>query len=775
MSIFSRIASAFSPSREEKFNPEYSGTPFLYNTPQEKRMEKNFRNFAREGYQDNDTVYKCISYIARNGSAIQPILYQDETMEKTIDAHPVLDILKKPNNEQSGVAYREALLSYKLLSGNAFQYVLRANPNQAPSELWTLRPDQTKIVLQSPRGIIGYKFDPLGDKLIPPTEIGHTKYWHPISEDMFGMSPLEAAAIFADQSIAAKKWNLALLQNMARPAGAWTIPTVLSPNDRANLEAKLNSKFTGSRNAGKSPVLDAGLSWTSIGLQPAQMDWLNGIQYNAAAIANVYNISPQLIGDTSSTTYENMQQAKVASYTEAIFPELDDLYALWNTWLLPMYKDLKNAYLYYDKESVEVIQEMIQAQKDAKADRANKMWMSGECTLNEAREMSGLPPTPGGDVFRFGAILVRTDELDKYAEQSLTKPAAPPPPAAEPILADPTQPTQQAPQKQPEQEQNDTPPPDSRDDNDPDNANSKPAKRTQRRRRSVKALDLTTAEEKQAYMKSVEASRATWQKEAEQRLQSYFDAERKAVVAAINKAALPASAEDRADAAIAKSSGDLKALLITLYEDIANDVGNDILKQLKAASGPHERKGHADILNSNTQKYLATMAGTKIVAISDVTREKVRSELSEGVKNKETIAQLATRIDGLYLDQIIPNRSTVIARTETHSATSWASLQAGKASGMTLDKVWISMLDNKTRPAHANADGQQVSIEDFFVVDGEELDYPGDMGGSGGNIIQCRCNIFFKRSKASDKNSNDEKSYRLPRQQYRQFMEVVLV
>jgi HK97 family phage portal protein len=765
MGIFSRIASAFSSPKEEKFNPTYSGTPYIYNTPQEKRMEKNYRNFAREGYQDNDTIYKCISYIARNGSAIQPILYKDETMEKTIDSHPVLDLLKKPNNEQSGVAYREALISYKLLSGNAFQYVLRTNSNQPPNEMWTLRPDQTKIVLQSPRGIIGYKYDSLGSMLISPTEIGHTKYWHPISEDMFGMSPLEAAAIFADQSIAAKKWNLALLQNMARPAGAWTIPTVLSPNDRNTLENKLNQKFTGSRNAGKAPVLDAGLSWTSIGLQPAQMDWLAGIQYNAAAIANIYNISPQLIGDTSSTTYENMQQAKVASYTEAIFPELDDLYALWNTWLLPMYKDLKKAYLYYDKESVEVIQEMIQAQKDAISERATKMWMSGECTLNEARELAGLPTTPGGDVFRLGTVLVRADELDKYAEQSLTKLAP------EPILPDPEQPSQAPPQKQPKP--NDAPPANNPNDNAPDDADSKPAKSVQRR--SVKALDLNTVEEKQAYMKSVEASRAEWQTEAEQRLQDYFDGERQAVVAAISKAALPSSTEDRADAAITKASSDLKTLIIALYEDIAGDVGNDILKQLKAAPGPRERKVAADIINSNTQKYLQTMAGTKIVNISDVTRGKVKNELSEGVENKETIAQLATRIDGLYLDQIIPNRSVVIARTETHAASSFATWQAGKASGMTLDKVWLSMHGRKTRPAHAEADEQQVGIDEQFIVDGEALDYPGDSSGSARNVIQCRCSMYMRRSKITDRSHDDEKVNKLRRQQYREFMEVVLV
>jgi hypothetical protein len=281
------------------------------------------------------------------------------------------------------------------------------------------------------RGIAGYKYEYF-DNPILPQQIAHSKYWHP-DNDLYGLSPLEIAAVLVDQQKAAKLWNLALLQNSARPPGAWIVPTALSKNDRDRLQAALREKMQGYRNAGTPPILDAGLQWQSMALSPESLDWLEGIQYNAAMIANIYSIPPQLIGDNSASTYNNVQEAKAASYTEAIFPELDDLYAILTNWLLPKYPDLKNACLYYDKESVEVVQSVIQDQKNAQAERSSTMWMNGQCTLNESRVLSGLPEVPEGDVYRIGMVLVPADKLQEYAEQSLTTPAAPPAPVAEPV------------------------------------------------------------------------------------------------------------------------------------------------------------------------------------------------------------------------------------------------------------------------------------------------------------------------------------------------------
>src|ERR1700739_1072828 len=133
MNIFSRVASFFTKS-----NPEWNHLSGYSDVPQAIRMSNNFKTYVKEGYKNSDTLYKCVSYLIRNGSAIPPILYTDETRTKQIEKHPVLDLIKRPNPEQSGVAYREAVLGYKYLAGNSFQYAIRGK-NGLPVELWALR------------------------------------------------------------------------------------------------------------------------------------------------------------------------------------------------------------------------------------------------------------------------------------------------------------------------------------------------------------------------------------------------------------------------------------------------------------------------------------------------------------------------------------------------------------------------------------------------------------------------------------------------------------
>jgi len=443
LNIPSFLKSLFVPMEykidERKLNPAWQGLTTFNDLPKPVLSPKSYSSYAKEGYRGNESVYKCVAYISRNGAAIPPKLYTNNTKQKEITSHPLLDKLNRPNTEQSGVAYREAILGFKLLSGNAYQYAIRAK-NGPPDELWPLRSDYVQLVLSKSRGIVGYQYK-YADVMYAASDVGHTKYWHPDNDEGYGLSPLEVAAIMVDQQSAAKKWNLSLLQNNARPPGAWSTPALLAKNDRDNLERKLNEKFAGFKNAGKFPVLDGGLKWEAMGLPPAQMDYLDMLKFNAGAIANIYNIAPQLIGDTSASTYNNMDQAKEASYTEAIFPELDDLYALWNNWLIPMYPDLKamGAYLYYDKESIEVIQKVIQAQKDAMVARATKIYMSGGCDLAQYQEMCGIKPDKNAKgIYRVGQVLVPSDKLQEYAEQSLQKPAGPPMLVPEPNLNMPT-------------------------------------------------------------------------------------------------------------------------------------------------------------------------------------------------------------------------------------------------------------------------------------------------------------------------------------------------
>lgn len=440
MSVFTRAVSWV--RREQKANPVFAQYMDYGQLPQPVQMQANPRAFMKEGYRRNDTVHKCVSYIARNAAGIRLALYTDKTKKREIESHPLLDLLATPNKDMSGNDYVESICAYTLLIGNSYQWALRLGKSGPPDELWVLRPDLVEIV-PGPRGIIRYDFrikDPPSQ--FDPSLIGHTKFWSP-DDDLYGLSPIEVAGIFVDMNLAYRKWNLALTQNMAQPPGAWTTPALLGKKEREALEQNVNKKYNGFKNAGKAPVLDGGLKFESYMVPPAQMAFLEGQGYNSVAIANIYSLAPQVVGDTGASTYDNMEQAVYGSYTEAIFPLMDKVCGGWNRWLVPLYPDLKakGAVIGYDKQSVETIQSVMQAQEGAKADRWTKIWLAGGCTLAEYRDKVGLPaPKQGGDAYRIKDILIAEADLEEYAEQCLTKPAAPPLPVPE-GQPDPNDPT----------------------------------------------------------------------------------------------------------------------------------------------------------------------------------------------------------------------------------------------------------------------------------------------------------------------------------------------
>lgn len=423
MGIINRALALF--GYEQKSNPaymQYAGLAYA-GLPQPVQMQANPKAFMKEGYRRNDSVHKCVSYIARNAAGIRLVLYTDSTKKREITSHPLLDLLAKPNKDMSGNDFVESVCAYTLLIGNSYQWALQLAKNAPPEELWVLRPDMVDIV-PSKRGIVRYDYR-IPDPPTPfdPATVGHTKFWNP-DDDLYGLSPIEVAGIFVDMNLAYRKWNLALTQNMAQPPGAWTTPALLGKKERDVLEQNVNQKYNGFKNAGKAPVLDGGLKYESYAVPPAQMNFLEGQGYNSVGIANIYFLAPQIVGDTGASTYDNMEQAVYGSYTEAIFPLMDKVTGTWNRWLVPMYPDLKNAVVGYDKQSVETIQSVMQAQESAKADRWTKIWLAGGCTLKEYRDKIGLPaPKTGGDSYRFKDILIAEADLEKYAEQGLIAPA----------------------------------------------------------------------------------------------------------------------------------------------------------------------------------------------------------------------------------------------------------------------------------------------------------------------------------------------------------------
>lgn len=139
-----------------------------------------------------------------------------------------------------------------------------------------------------------------------------------------------------------------------------------------------------------------------------------------------------------------------------------------------------------------------------------------------------------------------------------------------------------------------------------------------------------------------------------------------------------------------------------------------------------------------TNKFLAE----KIQGVGRTLSKEVKRIISGGTNEGLTIPEISAKINDTLLSKT-PYEAMRIARTEVHGA-AMAGMDAGAAAtGLELKKQWLAAEDDRTRPAHAAADGQTVGMNESFTVDGEQLRFPGDPYGSAENVIQCRCTTLY--------------------------------
>lgn len=178
-----------------------------------------------------------------------------------------------------------------------------------------------------------------------------------------------------------------------------------------------------------------------------------------------------------------------------------------------------------------------------------------------------------------------------------------------------------------------------------------------------------------------------------------------------------------------------------IYKHFVNIV-NQVRKEILISLGQTDISISFDLLNSNALKFLEDKKIKFAIKVADTTHKAIIKELSEGFKTGESIPQLSNRIK--YMPEFDIKRATVVSRTEIISSSNFGTLQGYKESGVVIGKQWSSTKDARTREHHKEAEGQRVSIDDPFIVDGDLLDYPGDNSydAKASNVIQCRCSLI---------------------------------
>ncbi|PZO81670.1 MAG: phage portal protein [Mesorhizobium amorphae] len=346
----------------------------------------DYAALAREGFMRNPVAHRAVRMVAENAAAVPLLLYGEGGEES---AHPLLDLLARPNGRQGGTAFLETLFGHLLIAGNAYLELLEAGDTR---ELHLLRPDRVSVVADARGWPVALDHREGSNKRrIGLGEAAHQiALFHPL-DDHHGFPPLEAALMALDTHNAASRWNKALLDNSARPSGA----LVYAPKDGGHLsdeqfdrlKEELAETYGGPNGAGRPLLLEGGLDWKPMGLSPKDMDFLEARNAASRDIALAVGVPPMLLGLPGDNTYANYLEANRAFFRMTVLPLASRVARELGGWLGGMWGEALR--LEPDADRVDGLA----AERDALWAR---LGAAGFLDENEKREAVGYGPRAAG-------------------------------------------------------------------------------------------------------------------------------------------------------------------------------------------------------------------------------------------------------------------------------------------------------------------------------------------------------------------------------------------
>jgi HK97 family phage portal protein len=353
-SVFSRLLNRwFAATPEKKHGGVYSE---LHGSSQQRSymvmpgqpvwMDRNYAQFSMEAYVRNVIANRSINMVAWAAASVGFTLYitGQRGARREASAHPIIELLKRPNPTQANGAFLHSMYQYLLISGNAFVQSIGPK-DRPPAELHLLRPDRVAVLAGKGGLPAGYRYtvnnqgiDFPVDRITGRSRILHLKTFHPLN-DWYGLSPVEAAAYSIDQHNQSGAWNQSLLQNGARPSGALVVRgdktgnSVLSEDQYHRVKQQIDEQFTGAANAGRPILLEGGLEWKEMSMSPRDMDFIEAKHASARDIALAFGVPPQLLGIPGDNTYSNLQEARLALWEQTVLPLVQATTDGLNNWL----------------------------------------------------------------------------------------------------------------------------------------------------------------------------------------------------------------------------------------------------------------------------------------------------------------------------------------------------------------------------------------------------------------------------------------------------------
>lgn len=372
----------------------------------------------------HNDVYSCVRIKAESLGQLPIRLYRSDGIKKiqmhSGREHQIFTV--RPNPYQTWQELIEQYVTSMELLGR-FAAQVKRNRYGNVYEIVPFRHQANVRSEMNHLGQVYYTYatnDNKGVKTVQTYEPSEIMFIKAFSLDGFtGISTISQCALAIGSAVAGEEHTAALFQNGAMPMGVLQTDGTLDDEEQIQrLRKQWNDLHSGSKNSGKTAILEAGLKYQSLTMSAVDAQLIEQRKFSREQIASMFRVPLSLLQASTGMKYNNVEQTNLSFFRDALMPLAQKLENNVNL-ILPAGHSIKM------DEKV-----FVRGDRKALVDTVKTEVESGLCSVNEGRVELGRDPIEGGDVFAIktnNLTFGRYEDLPSMSEQTEdAKPEKPP-------------------------------------------------------------------------------------------------------------------------------------------------------------------------------------------------------------------------------------------------------------------------------------------------------------------------------------------------------------
>jgi len=343
------------------------------------------------------TAWACIRLISGTISSLPCGVYRPVGGSLQIDyAHPLYRVLHdSPNADQTALNFWQFMTAALELHGNSYARIVRASDGRVISLEPPLAPELVQVKRRNDGALEYIITKANGDKAtVGQADILHIRGFG--GDPLGGLSTLAFGRRAFGVAVAIERAAAATFQNGVRASGILSTDKAMNTEQRGSLEKLLLSKYQGSINAGVPMVLDNGVKWDSLSINPDDAQMLQSRAFSVEEICRFFSVPPHMVGHTEKTSSwgTGIEQMTLGFVKFSLRERLKNIESTLEKQLLTPAEKAAGVSIEFNIEG------LLRGDSKTRADFYASSLMNGWRTINEVRALENLTPLDGGDVPR---------------------------------------------------------------------------------------------------------------------------------------------------------------------------------------------------------------------------------------------------------------------------------------------------------------------------------------------------------------------------------------